>query len=59
MKEELIYDNEAPAKATYRKNLLQSMFALARAEQQVKHDERGTPTLQFTPKKLLTIDRFD
>lgn len=44
-KQELIFENEAREKQAFRKNLLESMFALARAEQQVKNDERGTMSL--------------
>jgi hypothetical protein len=40
-RQELIFDSEPREKQVFRKNLLESLFALARAEQQVKNDERG------------------
>jgi hypothetical protein len=40
-KHDLVFENDSPAKAKFRKRLLESLFALARAEQQVKNEERG------------------
>lgn len=40
-KQELLFDTDPREKQAYRKNLLESLFTLARAEQQVKNDERG------------------
>ena len=40
-KQDLLFDNEPKEKSDFRKTLLESMFSLARAEQQVKNDQRG------------------
>lgn len=40
-RQELLFDTDPPEKQTFRKQLLENLFALARAEQSVKNDERG------------------